>query len=113
MATKEVPSNPTREGEHFCLRPGQELVFAPAGPEESTAESPPLRADRRRTIVRVRPDTATRYGRIYKLLTAAERMPNAVGEDLGGLMWALLYGSIRAAKRAERVLQEARHLVAN
>ena len=108
-----MPSNPRREGQRFCLRPGQELVFVPSGPEESTAESPPLRADRRRTIVRIRPDTATRYGRIYKLLTAAERMPNAVGEDLGGLMWALVYGSIRAAKRAERVLQAACCLVAN
>ena len=88
-------------------------MFVPAGPEESTAESPPLRADRRRTIVRVWLDTAARYGDFYKLFTAAERMPNAVGEDLGGLMWALLYGSIRAAKRAERVLQAACCLVAN
>jgi hypothetical protein len=112
LTTKEVPSNPRREGQRFCLHLKQELVFVPSGPEESTAESPPLRADRRRTIVRVRPDTATRYGRIYKLLTAAECTPNAVGEDLGRLTWALLYDSIRAAKRAEWILQEVRHLVA-
>lgn len=79
-------------------------MFVPSGPEEAGAGFPLLRADRFRTIVRVRPDTAERYGHVYKLLTAAETTPTAVGEHLRRLTWALLYGSIEAAKRAEWIL---------
>lgn len=107
LTTEEVPSNPRREGQRFRLRPEQELMFVPSGPEQATAEWPPLRVHRRRTIVRVRPDTAKRYGDLYKLLMAAECIPNAVGEALDRLTWAHIYDSIRTAKKVERILQEA------
>jgi hypothetical protein len=112
LTTESVHSNPRREPEELHLQPEQEVVFVPSGPDETGSGFPPLRVHQRRKVVRARPDTAARYGNLYKLLTAAECIPRAVGEDLGRLTWALVYGSITAAKRAERILRRARQLAA-
>lgn len=109
LTTESVHSNPRREPEEIRLQPENEVVFVPSGPEETGAEFPPVRVHRRRRVIRVRPDTADRYSGLYKLLTAAECIPNPVGEDLGRLTWGLVYDSIPVAKRAERIMRTAGH----
>lgn len=78
LITESVHSNPNWKGQQFNLRPDQELVLVPSASEESTAESPPVRVHRR-TVVRLRPDTASRYGASYRLLSAAECVPCSAG----------------------------------
>lgn len=110
LTAESVHSNPVREPEELLLQPDQEIVFVPSGPEETGGNVSPLRVHRRWTVVRVRTDTASRYGGVYRLLTAAECTPEPVGEDLSRLTWAHVYSSIPAAKRAERILQRANDL---
>lgn len=112
LSAKTIHSNPQRKPEELHLRPNQELIFVPSGPEERGDEMPPLHVHRWKKVVRLRPDTAARYENLYRLLTAAECTPNSIGEDFDRLTWALVYESIRAAKRAKRILRETCRLAA-